>query len=269
MSLQTAINRQTQRYGQSSIGRREQRGTEKRMPAPVRGWNTRDGLSAMRPEFAVRMDNMLADQGRVRLRAGSTGRSTGVGTGDVLTLFSHVSGATSTLIACADGGVWDASGPTAMELVAAGTDTSSRWNVGSFLSNMIMVNGVDPPRRINADGTIAAAHGWTGVGLTPANLYRVLPYKARLLFAEKDSATLWYGPVAARQGVLGKFALDRFLPEGGNIDALGTLTLDSGFGVDDLLVIFMSNGFALVICRAPTSRMRIRSGLSARTRSGA
>ena len=35
------------------------------IPAPVAGWNTQDPEAAMRPEFAVSMENYFPERGRV------------------------------------------------------------------------------------------------------------------------------------------------------------------------------------------------------------
>ena len=71
-------------------------------------------------------------------------------------------------------------------------------------------------------------------------------FKNRLFFLEKDSASLWYGDLNAITGPLHKFNLGLVNEEGGNCLALGSLTLDTGVGVDDLLAICMSRGDVLI-----------------------
>ena len=211
-----------------------------KLDAPVGGLNKRDPESNMKSKYALVLDNFFPEQGRVRLRKGSITQSSGI-TGDVETLLAHKAGAVEKLIACAGGFIWDATTPVATKLNSV-AGTNNRWQHTSMTGHTILVNGADDPQRILPDGTLATAHGWSGTGLTPSTLESVLSWKARLLFTEKDSANIWYGPVAGVQGELTQFPVDRFYPEGGNIVALGSITLDSGLGVDDLLCIFMSSG---------------------------
>ena len=71
-------------------------------------------------------------------------------------------------------------------------------------------------------------------------------FKNRLFFLEKDSASLWYGDLNAITGPLHEFNLGLVNESGGNCRALGSLTLDTGVGVDDLLAICMSRGDVLI-----------------------
>ena len=73
-----------------------------------------------------------------------------------------------------------------------------------------------------------------------------MSFKNRLFFAEKDTANIWYGGVAHIQGELVKFPVDRVHARGGNIVAMGSMTIDAGDGVDDLFVIAMSSGAVLI-----------------------
>ena len=203
------------------------------------GWNTKDALAAMKPQYAVTLDNYFPEAGRVRLRRGYNTFATGLG-GPVETLIAHSSGTVNRLIGAADGKLWDVEAtPTRLGT----TDyTSDRWQGAAFNGYTLLVNGVDDPARIEPDGSLSAGHGLTGTGLTPSTLIQVMPFKRRLFFVEKDTATIWYGPPASIQGELQEFNLSLVVPEGGNIVAIGTLTLDSGFGVDDLFCAFYESG---------------------------
>ena len=157
----------------------------------------------MDDEFAVSLINYFPEAGRVRLRRGSSTFASGLG-GAVESLFPHSSGATRKLIGAANGEIWDVL-PAGSASLGAGYG-SNRWQAATFGGHTIAVNGEDDPIRVMPDGTLAAAHGWTG-NMTPANLVHVMPFKNRLFFVEKDSAKLWYGPVAGVQGELVDFDL--------------------------------------------------------------
>ena len=240
-SIASAIARTARLHGRTSIsGGQSQRKT---IPASIRGWNTRDALSEMKPEFAIRMENYFSELGVARLRQGATAHASGVGAAKVEAVFSHRSGATERLIAAGEGGIYDCTSPGAATSLGSGF-ASNRWQHASAGGQTILVNGEDAPQRVQADGTLAA-HGWTGI-TTPSNLYRVLLFKHRLLFAEKDTAKLWYGGVDFIMGELSEFDLAFVAPGGGNILALGTFSIDAGSGPDDFLAIFMSSGAVIV-----------------------
>ena len=234
-------------HGGGSIGARAGVGRRASIPAPVMGWNTRDPLSGMNPQYGVVLDNYFPGRGRVALRQGYQSHATGAGTGAVETLFSFVSGAVSKLFGFGSGKIYDCSAAGAATQLATG-NASNRWQCVNFGGHGIMVNGADAPKVVDTTGAIIA-HTFTvasGRTLTLADLFRVLPFKERLFFLEKDTAHLWYGPISGIGGGLNKIDLDRVHPSGGNAVALGTITLDGGSGVDDLLAIFMSSGDVLI-----------------------
>lgn len=246
-SLQQRISSIVRAHGPQSYGRRQQTSGRNTIPASIRGWNARDGLASMKDDYAITMRNYFPELGRARLRRGYNTFVEGLG-GAVETLFAHVSGTVDKLIACANGNIWDTNTATPTSLASG--FTSNRWQTASFNGHTIMVNGEDAPARVLPDGTVTTTHGWTaasgGPTLDPANLVSVMPFKQRLFFVEKDTARLWYGPVASIQGELTSFNLGLVVPEGGNLMAIGTLTLDSGFGVDDLFVAFFDSGAVAV-----------------------
>ena len=123
--------------------------------------------------------------------------------------------------------------------------TNSRWSQTAAGGSTILVNGHDDPMRIQPDGTLAPAHGWTGIA-TPSKLWKTLLFKKRVFFAEKDTAKAYYGPLNGVQGALEAFDFAYEAPEGGNLLDIGTMTIDSGTGVDDLILFFMSKGVVLL-----------------------
>jgi hypothetical protein len=71
-------------------------------------------------------------------------------------------------------------------------------------------------------------------------------FKNRLYFCQKNSLSFWYLDVASISGAATSFALGAFFRNGGYLQAMGTWTLDAGYGVDDFAVYVTSMGEILV-----------------------
>ena len=162
------------------------------------------------------------------------------------TLFNWVSGAANKLFAITGTTLYDVTDPANVAPVTGiGSVTAGRWRAATMNGHGILVNGTDEPLRIDGTGSWVA-HGFSATGLATANLTQVTVFKNRLFFLEKDSANLWYGDLNAITGPLHQFNLGLVNESGGNCLAIGSLTLDTGVGVDDLLAICMSRGDVLI-----------------------
>lgn len=214
------------------------------IPAPVLGWNVRDPLFEMDPRFATILDNYFPQTNFVELRRGHSEHATGVGSGSVEFLFSYREGANLDLLAAGGGDIYDATAAGAVGAALASGFSSNRWQGVNFNGVGIFVNGTDAPQSYN--GTTVTASGFTGSGLTPSDLFYVHPFKERLFFAENNSASFWYGGVDAVTGALTEFPLGSVHPGGGKLLAIGTLTIDGGDGIDDLVAFFMESGDVLI-----------------------
>ena len=212
------------------------------VPAPVGGWNTRDALDAMDAKDAVLLDNWFPTTGNCQLRDGYAEHSTGMGSGDVETLFEYHSGSTRKLIACANSNIYDASSSTASSLGSG--YTNNQWDIVNFNGNAHLVNGADNP--VAYDGSSLSNPSWTGTGLTISNLVGVNVFKNRLFFWENNSQDFWYASINAESGTLTKFPLSRVSQFGGKLLTMETWTLDSGEGADDYAVFIMSSGDVIV-----------------------
>ena len=215
------------------------------IPAPVMGWNTRDNVAEMERGYAIELDNFFPDRGRVQSRPGFAeycelpdGRPVG-------TLLNHLNGATSKLFAFTDQNVYDVTDPENIVADVSAGITKARWNHATMNGNTLCVNGVDAPLRYT-EGSTWSAVTFTGQGLAPEDLHRVTVFKNRFFFLEKDSPNLWYGDLNAVTGVLTKFPIGLVSEEGGNAVAIGSISMDTGQGVDDLFVVFMSRGQVIV-----------------------
>ena len=236
--LQQAIALAEQHKTAKGVGRRNV------MPAPVGGWNTNDPLANMEPTYATQMDNYFPERGRVVGRKGYAQFADTTDSGAIETLFSYRNGTTETLYACSPTKIYDVTAPGSItEAVATGI-TNGRWSTVNMNGNAIFVNGVDTPLRIDGTGSFVA-HGFTGPA-TVGNLETVTVHKNRLYFTAKDSSKFWYGGNNAITGALTDFDLSNVVSAGGNIAAIGSLSMDTGSGVDDLLAIFMDQGQVLI-----------------------
>lgn len=244
-SIANALNHQ----GATGSGRRAV------LPAPVRGWNTRDPQSNMHPAFAIVLDNWFPEAGVIRTRPGSRVYADTRASADVGTLASQTAGAESRLFAFTSSGVYDISAIDPADVTSGAAPvaiptaiTSNRWRTANLNGQVIAVNGVDEPIRIDAGGA-AQAHGFapkTGYTLRTRDLTQVLTHQNRLFFTEKDSTKLWYGELRSLTGGLASIDLGLVNAAGGNLAALGTMMHDSGTGVDDHLVVITTNGTVFI-----------------------
>jgi len=67
-------------------------------------------------------------------------------------------------------------------------------------------------------------------------------FKERLYFVEKNTLSFCYLPVDSINGAVTSFPLGGIFKRGGYLQAMGTWTIDAGYGVDDLAVFVTSNG---------------------------
>ena len=221
------------------------RAIPKSLAAPVGGWNVRDALGAMAPLDAVIMENYFPGTTSVVLRYGYSSQSTGL-PGQVETLFSYSGGTTNKLYGASGSDIYDCTTAGAVGAAAIGSLTNARWqyvNIATSGGNYIIaVNGADTP--LSFDGTTWTTTAITGV--TSSQLIGIELHKNRLWFAQVASLQAWYLPTQSIAGAAAALDLRAFAPHGGYIMAIGTWTIDAGYGVDDLLAFVTSNGDVIV-----------------------
>jgi hypothetical protein len=83
-------------------------------------------------------------------------------------------------------------------------------------------------------------------GVTNSQLIHVNLHKERLYFVQNGTLKFWYLPVNQISGNLTSFDLGGIARNGGYIQAMGTWTLDAGYGADDYAVFITNNGEAIV-----------------------
>ena len=142
-------------------------------------------------------------------------------------------------------------------------------NHGLVTGNQITVTGATPAQfngvyRITVTGvasftyTMATAPSGnaTVVGTYGINFYltgvdgdklvNINLYRDRLFFVEENSLTFWYLPVDSINGALTSFNLGGIARNGGYLQAMGTWTIDAGYGVDDYAAFVTSQGEVIV-----------------------
>jgi hypothetical protein len=96
---------------------------------------------------------------------------------------------------------------------------------------------------------VTVVGSYTVLGITGVNsnvFVNVNMCQNRLFFVQKDSMTFWYLPVESIGGAALDFPLGAISRSGGFLQAMGTWTLDAGYGVDDLSAFVTSMGEVIV-----------------------
>jgi hypothetical protein len=83
-------------------------------------------------------------------------------------------------------------------------------------------------------------------GENSENFETVNLFKERLYFVIKDSLDFCYLPVDSINGAVTRFPLGGIFKNGGYLQAMGTWTIDAGYGVDDMAAFVTSNGEVVV-----------------------
>lgn len=216
-------------------------------PAPVGGWNARDQLGDMNELDAVELENWFPGTTSVIMRYGHTRHGTGI-TGQVETLAGYVSGSTSKLFAVAGGTIYDVTSAGAASATTVSGLTNSRFAFANMANTsgayLFLVNGADKQRIF--DGTNWHADGdgvpYDITGVDSANLIHVHNFKSRNWYIEKDTLKVWYLALNAIGGAATALNLSGVFQRGGYLVAMGTWTMDAGYGVDDYAVWVTSQG---------------------------
>jgi hypothetical protein len=190
---------------------------------------------------AITLENFFPDQGFVRLRRGFTSHATGVGSGTVDSLMTYHGVSTSKLFAAQGTNIYDATS-AATATVAVSSVTSDRWQHVNFTTSgghfLFIVNGADDPRHYN--GSTWATPSITGI--TASNAVNVAVHKKRIWLVQNASTQAAYLPLDSVAGAATTFELGSNFDLGGYLVAIGSWTVDSGTGPDDLAVFVSSRG---------------------------
>lgn len=209
-------------------------------PCPYGGWNARGNLANMRPEEAIQLDNIFPGVLTTTIRKGCIDWKTAAP--ETIHSLLPYNGLTSNkLFAATNVGIYDATASGAFGAAAVAC-TNGFWESvmmatagGNFL---FAVNGTDLAKSYDGAAwavpviTVATSSTWSYLTV----------HKKRIWAVQKNTMDLWYLPVDSIAGAATKFSVGSLFKKGGRVVAIGTWTLDSGAGVDDLFVIVTSNG---------------------------
>lgn len=211
------------------------------VPAPVGGWDAKNGLASMPQENAIRLDNVFPDLTEVRLRRGFQEYATGIGSGDVESLMEYSGPGGSQFFAAGNNAIYDISGAGAASSAVTGL-SSTRFQHTMFSTSggnfLWICNGVDDPRYF--DGTSWSTPSLTGV--PPGSIAGVAAHQRRLFFALNDSLKFGYLPLLSIAGGVSEFDLAPIFDKGGFLQAIGSWTRDGGAGMDDVACFITSEG---------------------------
>lgn len=225
------------------------------LPAPVGGLNAKDPWSQMDQKYAVALENFFPAPNYVELRPGSSAHITdNVGTdiaddNGIQSLMVYNTGAgAQKLFGATDVKIYDCTSAGEVPAAAVSSLTNGRWqyiNVATTGGAYLMaVNGADS--LLLYDGSTWTAI--TGVsspaitGVTTADIIGINLFKNRVWLIEKASLKAWYLPTSAISGAATLFDLRSIFPRGGYLMAIGTWTIDAGYGMDDHLAFITSEG---------------------------
>lgn len=222
------------------------------LPAPLGGWNVRDNIAEMAPTDAYTLTNLFPNVTSVELRGGYLQYATGL-PGQVETLMAYTSGTTAQLYAISGNAVYNVSSSGAVGAPVATGLSNNRWEYINFKNAagtgyLYAVNGVDKP--LLYDGST-----WTSIdgastpaitGVTTTTLTNIALFKNRIWFVQSNSLKAWYLPTNSVGGAAQTLDLSGVCRLGGYLVAIGTWTIDAGYGIDDNIVFITNKGEVLI-----------------------
>jgi hypothetical protein len=218
------------------------------LPAPVGGWNARDSLADMDVTDAVVLENWFPSTTSLVLRNGYTSYATGAtGQNETLIVYAGVSSNKMKTIT-ASGNLFDVSAAGAVGAAELTGLLNARFQYVNLTttggSYACMVNGADVYRVY--DGTNWHKDGdgapYDITGVTSSTLIHINVFKSRLWFVQKNTLKAWYLPINSIGGAATSLDLSSIFQMGGSLMAMGTWTIDAGYGVDDYAVWITTKG---------------------------
>lgn len=162
-------------------------------------------------------------------------------TAQTISSITHV-GALATLTTAAPHGLVDKNRVTITGAVEAAYN-------GTFIINVTGASTFEYTMATTPTADASVVGTYTVFGLTgvdSSKLANVNLFKNRLYYCEENTLDFWYSGVDEISGALSRFPLGGVARNGGYLQAMGTWTLDAGYGVDDLAVFVTSMGEIIV-----------------------
>lgn len=222
------------------------------IPAPIGGWNVRDPLPNMSPEYAPVLDNVFCLPSEIQVRKGFTRWAEFTGTCRTIVDYDSATG-NELLIACVETPTdcrmlnIDTKGATPSVLVSGLHSAYFKHchfaTSGGFFS--YYVNNSDSA--ILYDGTTwqtvtTTSTPYAITGYTNTVFLDVISHKRRLWFVPDNSLKAYYLPTDQIAGALQAYDFAPIFSKGGHIVKIDTWSLDAGQGLDDYFVVFTTEG---------------------------
>jgi hypothetical protein len=211
------------------------------IPVAVKGLNLRSGISALKPNEALRLDNWFPKGGYCQIRGGYTSHVTGLGA-SIGSLVEWAGPASRKMFGATATALYDVSSAGAVGAAAVSSLNSAYWQTVNFTTSggnfLVLCNGADSVR--NFDGTTWTTPSITGV--TSSTLINVASYKTRLWFVQKDTTKAWYLGTSSISGAATSLEMGDKFREGGKLLHIGSLSRDSGAGAGDVICFISSKG---------------------------
>lgn len=237
-----------------------QKASSASLPAPIGGWNARDSLGDMEPTDAVVLENFWPGTTDVILRYGHSQYATG-STGQNETLLVYAGAASNKMkTVTAGGNVYDVTAGGAVGAAELTSLSNGRFQYVNFTTSggsyLCMVNGADKERCY--DGTNWHKDGdgapYDITGVDSATLIHVNVFKSRKWYVQTNTLKAWYLPINSIGGAATALDLSGVFQRGGSLEAMGTWTIDAGYGIDDYAVWITTKGeIAVYRLTDPTS----------------
>lgn len=245
--------RQAVRQPNRANAKRTRTANTKARTAPIKGWNARDSIANMKPEYAITLENWFPTASDVMVRKGKASHVTGI-TGQVETLMPYNTPAGKQTLFAAAGTVFhNVTSAGAVGAAVVTGLTNARWQYLNFTNSsgtsyLMCFNGVDSPRYWDGTSwiTITGTSTPAITGVTTTGLIGGTIHKRRVWLVEKNTLKAWYLPVDAVGGAANALDLSGIAKKGGYLMAVESWTLDAGEGVDDYWVALTSEGEVII-----------------------
>lgn len=233
-----------------------------KVKSPWKGINTIDSLAEMAPDYALSCQNFVATPLGLTLREGYYNYSTGF-TNPISSLLVYNGRSNiNKMFAVAGGSIFDASasGAVGAAVVTGLTSTSPYWQYScqsttGSVNYLIAMNGTDAPRLYNGSTWTTCTQvsspstpGQFGTvdqnsnSVSISNFIDVCLHAQRWWFVPQNSTLAYYIGIGAVGGICQAFDFGPFFPRGGTLKKLASWTIDTGSGIDYILVAISNKG---------------------------
>lgn len=219
------------------------------VPAPIGGLNGRDPLAVMPAQDAYYMDNAFPGTASVDSRKGCAKYTASALGAPVQSLEVYAGGGGDKLLAFAGGKIFDVS--TAVPSQLASGLLGNIWITAMFSNSadnaqhLMMVNGLDQPRRYGVDGLNLLT--MTGMVGSQNTLNFVFGFKGRLYFGQRDKLGFYYLPVGQLQGALSYFDLGQQSKKGGYLVAIASFSESNNGDSPEDYIAFITNKGEIIV----------------------